>query len=554
MVKPIIIERLNLKQLLDFIEKNNLAIPEFQRGYVWKEKQVKDLFDSLVKKYPIGSFIVWKTNQKIGMRNLFVKEPKKPRNKYLILDGQQRLLSLYYLCKQKEFLKVKELFEEVYEHKEKNLLEFEYFYFDIDKRNPKLVYYKDRKLEFNFDKFQRILGSQYLFPLIVVSMNDYKKAIQIFERINQAGTKISTESIFLSEAWNKKTNLGRLLRKWKNENKNNISSKLESIVFIHTLAIIIQLEGLRDENDEYNPSNLDISLRQLKKIAEKISAEKTKVYEKEFKKVLRAITEAMSFLEREYRIKKINELPSQTMVSILSTFFYYCEEPNKIQTKELKKWFWRASLGSRYVGSGYLENIRKDPIKMKELAKHKKPFNIPKADLKYEDLVNTDMHAGRSTIRNSIKLMLWNKEPTWVNRSKLNRYEVESRKRRKEDDHFYPYDFSRREILSEKEINNILNLCYLPKLENSSKGKNLPSEWLELRKKVLRSGIGDEKLFFLSNLLPFKSINELKSKELELSTIKGLIKPQKFTKYYPKFLKKRFELFQNELNSLQKGK
>ena len=398
------------------------------------------------------------------------------------------------------------------------------------------------------------MGSQYLFPLILVSMNDYEKAIQIFERINQAGTKISTESIFLSEAWNKKTNLGKLLRKWKNENKKNISAKLESIIFIHALAIIIQLEKLGDDNNEYNPLNLDISLRQLKKIAERIRDERTKIYEKEFKKVLNAITEAMSFLETEYKIKKINELPSQTMVSILSTFFYYCKESNKKQTKELKKWFWRASLGSRYVGSGYLENVRKDPIKIKELAKNKKPLNIPKVHLTNDALTNIDMHAGRSTIRNAIKLMLWKREPTWINGIKLNRDEVESKKRKKEDDHFYPYDFFRKNILTEKEVNNILNLCYLPKKENSSKGKNLPSEWLELRKKELKSISEDEKKFFLSNLLPFDSIGDLKNKEAGLSTQKKSIKPKKFKKHYQKFLKKRFERFQKEVNRLQNGK
>lgn len=551
--RPIIIERLNLKKLLDFIKNNNLAIPEFQRGFVWREKHVKNLFDSLVKKYPIGSFIVWRTKQKIGIRNLFVKEPKKSNQRYLILDGQQRLLSIYYLCRQDEFLKVKELFEEVYQHKEKNLLEFEHFYFD-NKRNPKLFYSNEKTLDFNRKEFQKRIGDQYLFPLIIVSIDDYQKAIEIFERINQSGTKISTESIFLSEAWNKKTNLGKILREWKNDNKDTISSKLENIIFIHTLAIIIQLEKLIDDNDKNNSLSIDVSLRQLKKIAEKIREKKTKIYEREFRKILKAITETMSFLEREYKIKKINELPSQTLVSILSTFFYYCEDPTKKQTVELKKWFWRSSLGSRYVGSGYNENIRKDPIKMKKLAKNKKPLNIPKVDLKHEDIINTDMYAGRSTIRNSIKLMLWNRKPQWINGNELNRYEVESKKRKKEDDHFYPYDLCRKNILRESEVNNILNLCYLPKSENSIKSANLPSKWLDSRKKELKPKDEDEKQFFLSNLLPFESINKLKNNELGLTTQKGLIRPKKFKEYYQKFLKRRFELFQKGLNRLQKGK
>ncbi|MBI5253682.1 MAG: DUF262 domain-containing protein [Euryarchaeota archaeon] len=547
MAEPII-KQFDLEELLDYIEKRNVAIPEFQRGYVWKEKQVKDLFDSLVKGYPIGSFIVWKTNQKMGTRrHLFVKEPKSSNEKYLVLDGQQRLLSLYYLCKQNLFLKVKSDFEEVCERKP---LEFEHFYF-TGKTKPKLNYSSDKTSEFNFEEFKKKLGRKYKFPVIIVSINEFEKAIEIFERINQKGTKISTEAIFLSEAWNKKTNLGGILRKWKNDKKTTPSSKLENIIFIHTLAIILQLEKI---GDEYNPKNVDTSLRQLKKIAEKIREEKTKLYEKEFKKVLSAITEAMSFLEREFKIKKINELPSQTIVSILSVFFYYCDEPSKKQTKELKEWFWRSSLGSRYVGAEYNKSIRKDPIRMKELAKHNKPLDIPKADLEFNEIMNTDMRAGRSTVRNAIKLMLWNKEPIWISGAEINRDEVESRKRRKEDDHFYPYDFYEEGVISnENEINSILNLCYLPKSENSKKRANLPSRWLEERKKSFKSKIEDEEQFFSSNLLQFKSIEKLRNKELELVTKNGSIKPNKFREYYRNFVEQRFELFKKELNHLQRG-
>ncbi len=552
MGKPILVEKLNLEMLFDFIERHNVAIPEFQRGYVWKEKQVKDLFDSLIKKYPIGSIIIWKTTQKIGQRNLLVKKSRKPKEKYLILDGQQRLLSLYYLCKQKEFLDVKDLFEEIYEHKEKHLLEFEHFYFE-NKAKPELNYSKEKNFEFNFKEFKRRLGSNYEFPIIIVSIENYQKAIEIFERLNQAGTRISTEAIFLSETWNKKTNLGRILRKWKNDNKNKLSGKLDSIIFIHTLAIIIQLEKIKCGKDEYNPNNVDISLRQLKNIAEKIKEEKGKLYEKELNKVLSAASEAMSFLEREYNIQKLNELPSQTMVTILCVFFYYQDDPSKKQRKELRKWFWRSSLGNRYVGSGYNENVRRDPIKMKELAEYNKSLNLPPVQLWLDDLKNTDIRSGRSTIRNSIKLMLWDKEPRWINGDPINPEEIESGKRKKEDDHFYPYDYYKAGVIG-NEINSILNLCFLPKTENARKKKILPSKWLEERKKELMPKIEDEKLFFTCNLLPFKSIEELKSFEDGL-LIKRSTKPRPklFKKKFDKFLKNRFKLFKKELNRLQRG-
>jgi uncharacterized protein with ParB-like and HNH nuclease domain len=51
--------RKNLEELIKFVNQKKLAVPEFQRGYVWQIAHVKRLFDSLVKKYPIGSFVLW---------------------------------------------------------------------------------------------------------------------------------------------------------------------------------------------------------------------------------------------------------------------------------------------------------------------------------------------------------------------------------------------------------------------------------------------------------------------------------------------------------------
>ena len=553
MKAPISIEKLSLEGLLHFIEKNSLSIPEFQRGYVWREKQVKSLFDSLVNRYPVGSFIIWKTNQRIGARGLFVKETKNSKQKYFVLDGQQRLLSIFYLCKQSSFLKVKSLFEEVYEHKEKYLLEFEHFFID-KKRKPELAYLKDKNQDFDLKYFKKQLGSNYLFPLIIIDINDYAKAIEVFERINQAGTAISTESIFLSEAWNKKTSLGKVLRKWRNQNKNTICSKLDTIIFIHTLAMILQLEKIGFEKNKDN--NIDISVKRLKKIAVNVRNANTKVYEKEFSKTLKAINNSTSFLSKEFNIKRISDLPSQTIVSMLAVFFYYCEDdPTKNQRKELKKWFWRASLGSRYVGAGYTENIKKDAPRMKELAKNKKALNIERQEFSFDDLLNTDMHTGRSAVKNSIKLMLWKNEPVWINGEKINQSEVESTKKKKEDDHFYPYNIyqSNKEKIEENKINSILNLCYLPKTENASKQKDLPSKWLSLRRKELKSKKSDEKLFFTNNLLPFRSIKDLRLEETGLENKNGKIKPRNFNRHFERFLKQRAKLFTKELNRVQKG-
>lgn len=551
MSKPVEIKKLNIEELFSFIERHNVSIPEFQRGYVWKKKQVRALFDSLMKRYPVGSFVIWKTTQKIGQRNLFTKEAEG-REKYLVLDGQQRLLTLYYLCNQQKFLGVKDFFQEVYEGTEKKPIEFEHFYFH-DIRRPELQYSENKQSEFDRGNFTKRLGKDYLFPVILVSIDDYLRAIQIFERINQAGTPISTESIFLSETWNKKTNLSHILRKWRQKESGGLSARLGSIVFIHALSFVIQLEKFIGEDSSFR---VNIKLETLKKIADKIREEKKRVFESRFRDILRAVSRAMSFLRKEFDIQAINELPSQTMVTVLSIFFYYRSEPSKRQRKELKKWFWRSSLGSRYIGSGYNENIAVDVEKMRDFAGGRiRRLNIPAADLKIDEFIAANIKTGRSTIKNSMKLMLWRQDPAWLNGETISRGEVELKTKRKEDDHFYAYDLFRKGHLSKNDsIDSILNLCFLPKDENIRKRTEIPSVWLEKRKKELGSvSKEDEKSFFKTHLLPFKSIQQLKEFERHVLTVRHKIKNQELKKSYAKFFKRRFNIIEKAFSSLQRG-
>src|SRR5712664_1092681 len=137
------IRKFDLKKLVKFIELKHVAVPEFQRGFVWKTKQVKDLFDSLVKQYPVGSFVLWETNKFIDARTL--DGEKLPKNKFLILDGQQRLASIYYLCRQKKFAEaaVKDKFQESCDSRARDVIDFEKFSIMKNKHGPELEYGRD---------------------------------------------------------------------------------------------------------------------------------------------------------------------------------------------------------------------------------------------------------------------------------------------------------------------------------------------------------------------------------------------------------------------------
>lgn len=85
--------------LFQDIERGDLKLPMFQRDFVWDKEQTAKLIDSILKGYPIGTFILWKTREELrSFRNLGGHDlPLTPKGDYahFILDGQQRITSLY---------------------------------------------------------------------------------------------------------------------------------------------------------------------------------------------------------------------------------------------------------------------------------------------------------------------------------------------------------------------------------------------------------------------------------------------------------------------------
>ena len=79
---------LSVSAILGLIESGDIAIPEIQRPFVWKKKQVRDLLDSLYKGYPTGYLIIWK-NPNVKLKDGSISSGKK-----ILIDGQQRVTAL----------------------------------------------------------------------------------------------------------------------------------------------------------------------------------------------------------------------------------------------------------------------------------------------------------------------------------------------------------------------------------------------------------------------------------------------------------------------------
>jgi len=84
---------MKISTILDHIDSGHMALPEFQRGYVWNRDQVRGLFDSLYRRHPVGGLLVWATESKAAAHR--GDGPLAAGVVKLLLDGQQRMTSLY---------------------------------------------------------------------------------------------------------------------------------------------------------------------------------------------------------------------------------------------------------------------------------------------------------------------------------------------------------------------------------------------------------------------------------------------------------------------------
>ncbi|MXW41667.1 MAG: DUF262 domain-containing protein [Acidimicrobiia bacterium] len=84
---------MKISTILDHIDSGHIALPTFQRGYVWNRDLVRGLMDSLYRSHPVGSLLVWVTSTD-GVHSRGDQE-LAPGIVRLLLDGQQRITSLY---------------------------------------------------------------------------------------------------------------------------------------------------------------------------------------------------------------------------------------------------------------------------------------------------------------------------------------------------------------------------------------------------------------------------------------------------------------------------
>ncbi len=200
-------------------EQGGLWLPNIQRYFIWKEDQIEKLFDSIMREYPIGCLLVWKTQESVKMRKFIdiyrdglkltdFYVPKNEKIKLLVLDGQQRLQSLFIALKGS--YNGKELYFNVFSGKEeKEDIRYEFRFLNPEKA----------KIENGWIKIKDIVYD---------TRGSYKIAADIIDRIKSERAKKLMNGLSEEEKELTNENISKLVNRFCVE-ENIAYTELDSV-------------------------------------------------------------------------------------------------------------------------------------------------------------------------------------------------------------------------------------------------------------------------------------------------------------------------------------
>src|SRR5438034_967733 len=93
-----VVATVKISAILEKVDEHQLFVPAFQREYVWKRDNAKQLIESLIKDYPTGTMLTWETAEPPELKGPHKYDAKQGAIR-ILLDGQQRVTTLYMLIR-----------------------------------------------------------------------------------------------------------------------------------------------------------------------------------------------------------------------------------------------------------------------------------------------------------------------------------------------------------------------------------------------------------------------------------------------------------------------
>ncbi|MGU3471873.1 DUF262 domain-containing protein [Paenibacillus sp. D51F] len=387
-----------LNSLIADISSGRIKVPQFQREYVWEMKAAAQLLDSIAKGFPIGTFIMWETQEElrsirnIGNHNL-PSTPQGHTTQY-ILDGQQRITSMYTCFKGLTFERdgkvedFSEIFIDLYAGDDDEIVTV-----NIDDKTPEryikvteLLYGKmstllKRYSEASIDKIDKYKErfTSYQFSQVILRNAPIDVATEVFTRLNVGGKTLTLFEIMVAKTYDQTSGF-------------DLSEKYEEL--------------LNELGDNYKTIAASTVLQVISCVLKKDCTRKQilKLDKKEFigswDSVKRAIIAAVDYFKSYFRIPVSRILPYDALIVPFAYFFYHHKQrPLDDKRTYLQDFFWRSSLSERY-SSGVESKLGQDLKRIDQILAGKLPTYDYDVNVSPERIIEQgEFSTGRSFIK-----------------------------------------------------------------------------------------------------------------------------------------------------------
>jgi hypothetical protein len=440
------------------IENGTIKIPQFQRDFVWSKARSALLLDSIVRGYPIGTFILWKTNERLrairNIGNLLLPDTQAGDAVKYVLDGQQRLTSLFVTLKGLSITR------------EEQIDDYSNFWLRLDGDEEEPVVSTEAPcagdqlhirlrdlLAGDFAYLASFAPAQqelirtyknriesYQFSTILITGAPIEVATEIFTRLNVGGEPLSVFEIMVAKTYDPVSNFD--LAERYNELSASLSEADYGTISPATIlqAVSVLIKGQCRKKDI-------LSLRKQDVIAI-------------WPALIESVEHAVDYLRNYYRIPVSKLLPYPAQIIPLTYFFY--KNGSKLtgdRQKFMHDFFWRVALSGRYSQS--LETrIAQDIEKIDLILNEKLPTYDWAIDVSVEFIRNNGFFsASRSFIKAILCLFAYQQPKSFADDSIVrldNAFLKQANS--KNYHHFFPKAWLEKQGEDFRRINHIANI------------------------------------------------------------------------------------------------
>jgi hypothetical protein len=459
------------------MEEGDIKIPAFQRGFVWKQNQVIDLLDSIYNDYPIGSILLWNSNDRLkSSRNIGGFEIPERDDQYpvnYVLDGQQRLSAIYgTFCKNRTLAPENERYKV-----DPSIFNI---YFDLD--DDRFAHDTDVNLEhrnfpaaYLFDiedfvkgvqgypshlkaKAQHLLSKfqNYEVPVVTTSKRTKEEVGIIFERINNTGTRLTTLDLMIAWTWSEDFHL---------------REKIDEILDI------LDQKGFGDVDDKIILQCLSAIIKKTTKTKDILALEPDEV-KVNIASLQDALEKAVDFFATQLHIVTTDFLPQSHQLIPIAYFFSRINNPSANQLKTLKQWFWRTSFSLRYSGATDTR-LNQDIDLIDRIAQGEQEIPQRYGQLPPDKILIGAPFTRTNVYTRSLLLLMAQAKPlNLINGANVDIGVALSKYNSKEYHHIFPRAFLKDRGVDVDRINSVCNFCFLPSDSNKKISRKAPSDYV----------------------------------------------------------------------------